>query len=97
MDDLIDKRFWLEDSSGNRFYPARMRDRASQRVAFRVSAGGNTKAHSRDIETLEEVARLVVREGYRVRVRPSSGSPTSLMKVGGRNNLTWGSDKTLVF
>lgn len=89
MDDIIDRRFWLLSADGAQYFPVQMRDRDSGKIAFRVSALGNTKGDAKEIETLEEVAALVVREGNKVRVRPATGGSTSLIRVGGKAKMTW--------
>jgi hypothetical protein len=90
MEDRFDRRFWLEDPSGVRLYPVRVRDRITGREAFRVSSGGNTKADSREFEDLAEAARLVVRSGHRIRASEGAGKPTSLVGIGGRRKFSWG-------
>lgn len=89
-EDRFDRRFWLEDPSGVRFYPVRVRDRVTGREAFRLSDGGNTKGDSREVQDLQEAARLVVHSGFRIRASERVGKPTSLVGLGGRRKLTWG-------
>ena len=85
----MDARFWLENADGERFYPVRMRDLVTGRRRYRVSPGGNTKADSLELDSLEQVAALVAHQSYKVRARPMAGGSPSLLGVGGRNKLRW--------
>lgn len=78
--------FVLHD--GTRLYPVRMKNRATKKVAFRVSpggAGGNTLEAGEEIEDEDEMIDLVVHKGYAVRMAGDKGGMKSLYKLQGRS------------
>lgn len=77
--------FVLND--GTRMYPARMKNRQTKRVAFRLSKGGiggNTLEAGEEIEDEDQMIDLVVNHGYAVRMAAERGGMKSLYKRSGR-------------
>lgn len=83
----------LKHSNGDILYPARMVNRDTGRVAFRLSKGGNTKSDSIEIEEEDEMIKLVTKRGYRVRARTekpaSQGGRTGLYAIDERAIISW--------
>lgn len=93
-DERVDRRFWLIDRDGERHFPIRVPRKGDPDACyFRVSNAGNTLAEGLEIETVEEVAELVVDQGYSVRAVPEHdvSKPPSLLKLNARKILSYGS------
>lgn len=93
-DERVDRSFWLIDRDGERHFPIRVPRKGDPAACyFRVSNAGNTLADGLEIETVEEVQRIVVEQGYSVRAVPESDvtKPPSLLKLNARKILSWGS------
>ncbi|WP_286220136.1 hypothetical protein [Marinobacter apostichopi] len=69
MSDTLCRRFRLIHVCGDVLYPARIKDRESDEVAFRLAKGGNTKDDSISVQSEEEMIAKVLRQGFRVRAR----------------------------
>ena len=77
--------FVLND--GTKMYPARMKNRQTKRVAFRLSQGGlggNTLEAGEEVEDEDQMIDLVVNRGYAVRMASERGGMKSLFKLKGR-------------
>lgn len=75
----------LED--GTRLFPVKMKNRETNRVAFRVSAGGkgaNTLDASEEIDSEDEMIDLVVNRGFAVRMASAKSPAKSLYKLRAR-------------
>src|SRR5690606_8207335 len=69
---VIDPRFWVEHSSGQRLYPYLLLNRDTGRATFRVAkpgAGANRKENQVELEDVEDVYRHVFGHGWSVRLR----------------------------
>lgn len=78
--------FVLHD--GTRLYPAKMKNRESKKVAFRLSAGGaggNTLEAGLEIDSEDEMIDMVVHKDYAVRMTSERGGMKSLYKRNGRS------------
>lgn len=93
-DERVDRRFWLIDRDGERYFPIRVPRKGDPSACyFRVSDAGNTIADSSEIDDIDEVQELVVNRGFSVRAVPESDvtKPPSLLKLNARKILSWGS------
>lgn len=91
MDNRLDTSFWLEDSDGKLYFPARILNRQTGRATFRVSNKGNLAASAIELTDVDAVADHVVRRGYSVRaVEQGKRSPANLLGLGKRKIVNWG-------
>lgn len=93
MTDTLCRKLRLVHVSGDILYPARIKDRDTGLLAFRVAKGGNTKSDSTPVMDEDEMIRKVTRQGYRVRARTekpaSRGGRTGLYAIDERAIRSW--------
>ena len=95
-EERVDRTFWLVDHDGQRYFPIRMpRKGEASRGLFRVSDAGNTIPDGREVETIAEVADLVVNHGFSVRAVPESDIRKSpnFLKLYARKIASYGSSE----
>jgi len=83
----ISARLVFVMNDGSQWYPARMKNRETGLVAFRLSeggAGGNTKEAGVEVGSEDEMISLVLEQGYAVRMASGKGGVKSLFKLNGR-------------
>lgn len=85
MPDRFSTLFYLVHESGQHLYPVRMRNGATGHVAFRVSAGGNTKADHIELDDESEVLHHVKELGFAVRASNKDGSRKGLYALSGHS------------
>ena len=72
---------------GTKLFPAKMKNRKTARVAYRVSAGGkggNTLEEGEEIESENQMIDLVVNHGYAVRMANAKTAAKNLYKLRAR-------------
>ncbi len=69
IEQMFCTRLKLQHESGDILYPAKMKNRDTGVIAFRLSNRGNTKADSIDIDDEQTMIDLVLNQGYGVRAR----------------------------
>ena len=93
MTDTLCRKLRLVHVSGDILYPARVKDRDTGQLAFRVAKGGNTKNDSTPVMDEDEMMRKVTRQGYRVRARTekpaSRGGREGLYAIDERAIRSW--------
>lgn len=85
--DTISSRLMCILQDGTKLFPARMKNRKTGRIAFRVSAGGkggNTLEEGEEIDSEDEMIDLVVNQGYAVRMANAKTAAKSLYKLRAR-------------
>lgn len=93
MSDRLCRKLRLIHVCGDVLYPARIKDRETGQVAFRLAKGGNTKDHSIEVQDEDEMIEKVLRHGFSVRARTekpaSRGGRTGLYAIDEQAILTW--------
>lgn len=92
-EERVDRRFWLIDRDGERYFPIRIpRKGQSEACFFRVSEAGNTIEDSSELDDVEEVRDVVVNGSFSVRAVPESNikSAPSLLKLNARKIVGYG-------
>ena len=89
MSELISRKLILSHINAGDMYPAKMKNRDTGIVAYRLSKSGNTKKDSIEVADESEMIRKVVEEGYMVRAQTlksaSQGGRTGLYRIGQRS------------
>lgn len=73
--------FCLIHESGDVLYPAKMKNRTTGVIAYRVSRKGNTLADSIELHDEQEVLRYVRDLGYGVRTKSKTTERNGLYKL----------------
>jgi hypothetical protein len=79
---LFCHEFYFVHKSGNLLYPVMIRNRDTQRVAFRVAKAGNTRDDSLEVNEAK-MKRLVLQQNYAVRMSTLDGKRTGLYRATG--------------
>ena len=85
---VFSELFYLEHESGDKVYPARMKNKDTGKISFRVSpggTGGNTKEAGMEVDDENEMKRLVISDGYAVRAATKDKKRQGLYKIGTRS------------
>ena len=69
MNKNISMKIKITHSSGDVLYPCKMQNRDTGKIAFRLSKRGNKKSDSIEIESEEEMIKMVTTQGFMVRAR----------------------------
>lgn len=85
--DNVSTRLMCVLLDGTKLFPAKMKNRKTNRVAYRVSAGGkggNTLEDGKEIDSEDQMIDLVVNHGYAVRMANAKTAAKSLYKLRAR-------------
>lgn len=85
--DNVSARLICVLQDGTKLFPVKMKNRKTNRVAYRVSSGGkggNTLENGEEIDDEEKMIDLVVNHGYAVRMANAKTSAKSLYKLRAR-------------
>lgn len=85
--DNVSSRLMCVLLDGTKLFPSKMKNRKTNRVAYRVSAGGkggNTLEDGEEIDSEDQMIDLVVNHGYAVRMANAKTAAKSLYKLHAR-------------
>lgn len=85
--DNVSTRLMCVLHDGTKLFPAKMKNRKTNRIAYRLSAGGkggNTIEEGQEEESEDQMIDLVVNKGYAVRMASNKSAAKSLYKLHAR-------------
>lgn len=88
MDNTFTNLFYFEHVSGGQLYPVKVKNRDTGKVAYRLSAGGvggNKKEVSIEIDSEQQMKKMVLEEGFAIRAASKDRKRNGLYKLGMRS------------
>ena len=87
MTERINKKLVLVHTSGVELFPVLIKSRTTGNTAFHVSLTRNAKGQGTELATIDEVIKLVIHQGYKVRAQSLDGTVKGSYKIGDRSIL----------